>query len=323
MRILGVLAALLALANPCFAAPKHVIVIAMENKDAAPANARTRNFIYGNVKDAPFINNTLSRQAARASNFVDELMAERSQPHYILMEAGRTTFADTSFTCDNDPLKSCDLFSRRPNWTKSREHLTAQIEDARRPALTWMTYQEGLDPKSTGACPIRSSGLYAAKHNPFVYFSDVAGEPPSSKSANCIAHTRDLSRFAEDMASNSLANYVFISPNLCHDMHGALSCPGEKVAKGDAFLRSFMPPLLTWARANKAVVFIVWDEGNASDRIPFYAAGWGVKPNYESKLRYSHRSLLKTVERMLGLPELESVSDAADLSDMFEPGVIP
>ena len=323
MRAFALLIAAVLSVAPCLAAPKHVIVIAMENKDAVRTSATARDYIYGNVKDAPFINKSFSKEAALASNFIDELMKDRSQPHYILMEAGRTTFDDTHFKCDNDPLKSCDLLSRRPNWTTSREHLTAQIEDARRPALTWMTYQEGLDPGKTGACPIHSSGLYAAKHNPFVYFSDVSGNPPDSSSANCIAHTRDLSRFADDMASNSLASYVFISPNLCHDMHGALECLTGKVAKGDAFLRSFLPPLLSWARQNKGVVFLVWDEGDDSDRIPFYAAGWGVKRGYDSKVRYSHRSVVKTVERILGLPILEAVKDANDLSDMFEQGALP
>lgn len=323
MRFVVLLAVLLIWAAPCLAAPLHVIVIAMENKDATQTSAKTRNYIYGNTQDAPYVNSTLSKQASRSGNFVDELMKDGSQPHYILMEAGRTLFEDTHFECDNDPLKSCDFFSRRPNWTKSREHLTAQIENSGRTALTWMTYQEGISPATTGACPVHSSGLYAAKHNPFVYFSDVAGEPPSRDNGYCISHTRELSRFAVDLASNSLASYVFIAPNLCHDMHGALSCLANRVARGDEFLRSFLPPLLAWARANKAVVFVVWDEGSSGERIPFYAAGWGVKRGYESKTRYSHRSLLRTIERIFELPLLDAVKDANDLSDMFEPGMLP
>ena len=95
------------------------------------------------------------------------------------------------------------------------------------------------------------------------------------------------------------------------------------MAAGDAYLKSFLPPLLAWAKDNKAVVFVMWDEGDGGTLLPFYAAGWGVKKDYESKLRYSHRSVLKTVERIFSLPVLPAVKDATDLADMFEPGILP
>lgn len=323
MRFLVALLFLLTVTGQCLSSPRHVIVIAMENKDAAETDLAMDGYIYGNTRDAPYLNGAFAAQASRATNFVDELMKERSQPHYILMEAGRTSFEDTRFTCDNDPGRSCDVLSGRPNWTKSREHLTAQIEAARNPSLTWMTYQEGLDAGKTGACPVHSAGLYAAKHNPFVYFADVAGAPPRADNANCIAHTRGLDQFAADMKANRLANYVFITPDLCNDMHGARGCRKNSVATGDGFLQSFLPPLLTWAQHNKAVVFLVWDEGKAGKKLPFFAAGWGVKANHVSNVAYSHRSMLKTIERIFKLPVLDAVADANDLSDMFEPGILP
>ena len=45
--------------------------------------------------------------------------------------------------------------------------------------------------------------------------------------------------------------------------------------------------------------------------------------NYESKVRYSHRSVLKTIDRIFGLPVLDAVRDVPDLSDIFEPGILP
>jgi hypothetical protein len=322
MRVLVYLFCLLALTTAGHAGVRHVIVVVMENKDAFEAGGQRGHYIYGNTNEAPYINGELLKQSARAGNFVDELPDDPSQPHYILMEAGTTKFKDTHFTCDNDPTKSCsDLFWWR-NWTESREHLTAQIDAARDPTLTWMTYQEGIDSKTTGACPIHRAGLYVPKHNPFVYFADIAGSPPSAENAYCIAHTRDLSQFAADMQSGSLANYVFITPNLCFDMHGAPGCRTDKITNGDRFLRSFLPPLLSWARQNQGVVFVVWDESSPGKRVPFFAAGWGVKQDYESKLLYSHRSVLKTIERLLGLPVLDTVRSVADLADMFEPGVL-
>jgi len=318
-RLLVTLARLAVLTVGATAAPKHVIVIAMENKDAGKSSDKSRGYIYGNLKDAPYLNSTLAAEGARSLNFTDELAAFNSQPHYIAMEAGTNKFADTTFTCDNDPLKNCGLLSDKPNWTRSTEHLVTQLETAE---LSWMTYQEDIDPKTTGACPIRSAGHYAAKHNPFVYFADVAGAPPDKDNANCIAHTRELGQFMGDLQSGKLASYVFITPNLCHDMHGDLGCGGNAVALGDAFLKSFLPPVVDWAKQNDAVVFVVWDEGQRGLKLPFYAAGVGVKQGHESKVAYSHRSLVKTIGRIFGLPQLASVKTANDLADMFKPGVL-
>ncbi len=323
LRATAVLACLAVSAAPAAAAIRHVVVIAMENSDAARTGNAGHGYIYGNMADAPWLNGSFSASSARAVNFADALSAFDSEPHYVLMEAGTNSFADTEFRCDNDPLKSCSYIFPKPNWTTSSAHLTAQIEAAARPGLTWMTYQEDIDPRTTGACPIHSAGHYAAKHNPFVFFGDAAGAPPAADNAHCIAHTRDLGRFAADLRAGDLASYVFVSPNLCNDMHGAPGCPGNSVKAGDDFLKRFLPPLVDWATTHDAVVFVTWDEGHKGLRIPFYAAGAGVKANYEGHAAYSHRSLVKTIERIFGLPALATVNSATDLADLFVPGALP
>jgi len=321
MCLLFVLFCIASLTVPCAAAPRHIIVIAMENKDASD-RAGDHEYIYGN-KDAPYINGELSAQAARATNFVDDTNAHLSQPHYIQMLAGRTVFHDADFACDHDPLEPCSDSTKRQNWTTSSGHLMAQLDAARDPALTWMTYQEGYNPGKTGACPIHSDGLYAVKHNPFVYFADVSGDPPSTENGYCIAHTRELGQFEADMKAGTLANFVFITPDLCNDMHGASSCPNRTVAHGDRFLGSFLPPIVVWAKKNDAIIFVTWDESSGSRTMPFFIAGAGVKAGYVSDVKYSHSSELRTAERIFGLPVLNAVKDAFDFSDMFEPGILP
>lgn len=320
--LLPLLLALGLTASPAVAAPKHVIVIAMENKDAEKGAGKNHGYVYGNSASAPYLNGVLAPQAARALNFRDDLPDLNSEPHYILMEAGTNRFPDTTFTCNNDPGESCRYVFGTPNWTTSRDHLTAQLEDAT-PPLSWMTYQQGIDPATTGACPVRSAGHYAAKHNPFVFFADVAGSPPSADNANCIAHTRSFEQFGADMAGGRLANYVFVTPDLCNDMHGHEGCKKDAVAEGDVFLAAFLPPLIDWAKANDAVVFVVWDEGHKGLTMPFYAAGAGIKAGHASSVPLSHRSVLKTIARIFGLPELAAVKDANGLDDMFEPGALP
>ena len=128
------------------------------------------------------------------------------------MESGTNVFTDHSFTTDNDSSQS--------NSTNSTEHLVTQLQKA---GVSWMSYQEGLN-NNTGACPIKSSGFYAAKHNPFVFFQDVAGNPPSQSNANCSQHHKPFTALAGDLKNSAVAQYNFITPDVCNDMHGSSSC---------------------------------------------------------------------------------------------------
>ena len=310
---------------------KHVIVIAMENKDASD--------IYGNANSAPYINGELLVQGARAGNFIDPLpdgliFKFLSEPHYVFMEAGTNKFASRTFRFDGDPSAK--------NLAVTSDHLVNQLEAGEGdPKQSWMTYQEGIG--SGGLCPVASSGLYAAKHNPFVFFADVAGNPPSPSSQRCTDHTRDLSQLTADLTAGSVAKYVFISPNLCNDMHGDTGCPayvkalcakvrgdprcavkaGDTITFGDAYLKATLPPLIDWAKANAAAIFIVWDEGNSDTKIPFIALGAGVKPNYRSNVTLDHGSIIRTVETIFSMPALKTVEHTNDFSDFFKPGSYP
>jgi phosphatidylinositol-3-phosphatase len=284
---------------------KHVFVITMENEAAAA--------IYGSAR-APYINSLLPA-AARANAFADPLPdAIPSEPHYVWMEAGTNQFGDATFTTDADPSAK--------NSTASTAHLATQM-DAASPPVSWLSYQEGLNP-STGACPVQSSGFYVAKHDPYVFFQDVAGNPPSPSSALCAAHHRAYTpaALAQDLQAGTVAQYNFITPNVCHDMHGATGCPGsDDIRSGDDWLAAALPPLIAYASANDGVVFIVWDEPvGGSTLIPFVAIGPQVKPGYAGSVRFTHSSLTKTVEEIFGLPILPSVVSANDLSDLFVPG---
>src|SRR5262249_58328802 len=143
------------------------------------------------------INNTLIPSYAHATNFNDELaLSVPSEPHYVWMEAGTNAFSDHTFTGDSDPSST--------NSTSSTSHLATQIKNATN-GVTWRTYQEGLN-SSTGACPIHSNGFYAAKHDPFVFFKDVAGSPPSASNSYCSSHHRAYSAFATDIGNGDVAS---------------------------------------------------------------------------------------------------------------------
>jgi hypothetical protein len=288
---------------PLTGEPRTVFVIPLENKPSVG--------IYGNPK-APYINGLIGTAntpgpAAYATKFGDELPNLDSEPHYIWMEAGTNVFSDASFTTDNNPSAS--------NSTASTEHLSAQLDTAHVP---WMSYQQDM---TEGTCPITTVLEFAPKHDPFVFFHDVSGSPPSATSANCIAHHKPYTKFATDLAAG-LTGLVFITPNLCNDMHGDLFCPSglgtdTNIAAGDIWLSTELPRIIEYTHTHNAVVFLVWDEGDASNLVPFVALGQGVRAGASADM-YTHSSLLKSIEKLLGVPVLSAVSNANDFSAMFQ-----
>jgi hypothetical protein len=292
---------------------RYVFVIAMENTDAF--NTSSGTYIYGNTANAPYINDSLMTKYAHASNFGDELPINIiSEPHYVWMEAGTNAFADHTFSDDSDPSATIS--------TNSTAHLATQIKNAGN-GTNWMSYQEGIN-TTTGTCPIVSSAFYAPKHDPFVFFQDVAGNPPSKTNAYCTAHHKPITSLAADLTNHAVASYNFITPNLCNDMHGAGGCPNSNIIRsGDDWLRTNLPPLIAFANANAGVIFITWDEGVSTRLMAFFVIGPNVKRGYVSTLAYDHSSMLKSMERILQLPILPTVTTANDFADFFTAGNYP
>jgi len=280
---------------------RTVFVLVFENESSSA--------IY-NSGSAPYINMTIKPEAAYATMFMDELSSiEPSEPHYIWMEAGTNQFADKTFT-----LSDADASAN--NSTNSTAHLVTQLKTA---GLEWMSYQEGLP----AACPVSSSGFYAAKHDPFVFFTDVSGAPPSTSNTYCAAHHKAYSSFAADLAAGTMPAYVFITPNLCNDMHGAPGCPsGSDITRGDTWLSNELPRLVTYAMTHDSIIYIIWDEGSTTQTIPFFAIGPHVKTGMTTTA-YSHSALLKSIEEQLGVPVLPTVSTSPDFIAMFDPGQFP
>ena len=102
-----------------------------------------------------------------------------------------------------------------------RERPQASSTSSSAADLTWKAYMEDMPkPCFRGA----GSGGYAKKHNPFAYYDDVAGDPKRCR------RIVPFDQLAADLKGGRLPTYVFISPNLCNDMHDC------DVATGDRFL---------------------------------------------------------------------------------------
>jgi phosphatidylinositol-3-phosphatase len=295
---------------PVVTSGPHVFVIAMENKSSTS--------IYGN-SNAPYLN-SLKAQYGSAANYQDCLSsAVPSEPHYVWLEAGTNAFADHTFTGDGNATTT--------NSTADTNHLVTQLAAAGR---SWRSYQEGM---TAGTCPLKSitSTFYAAKHDPFVFFQDVVGSPASTSSPLCVAHHRPYSAFAADLSASDVANYTFLTPNLCNDMHGATGCSNACtsgstaacVKAGDAWLKANVPPIISFINANGGVLLIVFDEPDSTGTQPFFIVGPTIKPGFSSAVTYTHSSYLKTLERLMGVPVNTRVAAANDFGAFFQPGTFP
>ena len=251
---------------------------------------------------APFLNETLLPAASHAEKYFNPPGLHPSEPNYLWLEGG------TSYGITNDDPPSA-------NHLPNRDHLVTQLEAA---GISWTSYQEGI---SGLDCPLVAQGHYAPKHNPMVFFDDVTdGNDP--RSARCIAHVRPLEELYPALQADSVARYVFITPDLCHDMHDSTGCATpDSIRNGDDWLRTVVPQILGSRAYQEGALLITWDESEEGVDRPIgmlvlspFAKGGG----YAGTIPYTHSSTLRTVQEIFGVrPFLCDAAQAADLSDLF------
>jgi phospholipase C len=240
--------------------------------------------------------------AAYATRYYNPRGLHPSEPNYLWLEAG-TNFG----ILDNaDPAR---------NHQASHLHLVRLMEQK---GISWRSYQEGI---SGMDCPLLETGLYAPKHNPMVFFDDVT-DTNDPHSRYCISHVRPFAELSADLKNHRVARYNFITPNLCNDMHGNPRCDmSNPIRRSDAWLARNVPEILrSPAWTNGGVLFITWDEGESGDGpiglivlSPLVKAG-----AYSNAIRYTHSSLLLTIQEIFGLtPPLGDAANATDLRDLF------
>ncbi|HSW88645.1 MAG TPA: alkaline phosphatase family protein [Candidatus Saccharimonadales bacterium] len=280
----------------------HVFVIVEENHNWQE--------IYKNP-DAPFINKTLLPISAYAQQYYtiskNDKALHPSEPNYILLESGMIAFPDHTFTTDKVPSAS--------NSTNSHNHIAYLLEQKK---LSWKSYQEDISGKD---CPINTVNNYVPRHNPFVFFQDVAGNPPNSMNIYCQKHIRPVNELQKDLQTGTVANYVFITPNLQHDMHDGT------ITQADTRLSTIVPLITQSATFQKdGALIVLWDEGKEGDDenspIGMIVTSPFVKKGYANTITYSHASFVKTIEEIFQISPLLGIAaydNVQDLSDFFQP----
>ncbi len=270
-----------------------VFVIVLENHNWTDDGTLS---IKGNPS-APYINGTLIPAGAHAENYWNPPHEHPSLGNYLWMEAG------TDFGI-NGMAKT--QLSVAENTQTTHAHLAWQLMQT---GLSWKAYSGKTWPADT--CPVVTWSV------PQVFFSDITNDA-SPTAPICVQHVRPLSELANDLSNGSAANYSFIVPGLCQDMHTACG-HSDPIHDGDSWLQSTIPLILASKQYQQGgAVFIAWDEAGKGDGpIPMIVLSPLAKQGYSNNIHYTHGSLLRTVEEIFNLPLLADAGQETDLSDFF------
>ena len=221
---------------------------------------------------APFMNRTLIPRCGLATNY--HSLAHPSLPNYIAATSGLALGALGPLRNDCNATGPChtsapSIFAQAPSWG-------AYEQSMGKPCTHWFT------------------GLYAASHNPAVYYRGLT---------DCGTHDVNLRELAGALATDTLPVFVFITPNMCASMH---SC---SVGTGDAWLSHVVRRLTSspaYQRGSMAI-FVTFDESAADDsddRVTTFVISPSTRPHTQSGKWFDHYSLLRTTEEMLGIDHL-------------------
>ena len=203
---------------------------------------------------------------------------------YVLLTSG-----STAGICDD----------RSPKYHRlAGDNIFYQVAAAGR---EWRNYAETA-PRN---CTLVNSrhGRYLVRHVPSTYYISERRRcgrwavPMGEPSAGALH---------DDIAAGALPAFGFLSPDACHDMHGAAGCMIGRIGRGDRWLKSWLPRILAGPdyRAGRLVVVITWDEGTATgNHIPTLVISPHTRQIVARQL-FTHCSTLRTIEELLRLPLL-------------------
>lgn len=239
-----------------------------------------------------------------------------SLPNYLAFDSGST--------------QGCNADSCATGYTTG--DLGGQLTTA---GIPWTAYMESMP----AACdPVVTTPLYVLKHDPFLFFTDVTAN--TSSCDQDVVPYPGASSLVATLDGTMPPDFVWITPNVCDDMHGAGSklgsCYGETnpelIAGGDAWLSANLAPILssTWFTGSPSTVIVTMDEndnqstgsccgdatGGQVPAVVISSAAAGVGPVSGAADLYG---LLRSIEEVYGLPLLGAAASSSngDLSSLF------
>ena len=257
----------------------HIVVIIFENKEFGS--------VVGN-SDMAYFNLLAGSHTLLTQHYA---VTHPSLPNYLSLIGG-----DTFGIADNC-IRFEECYINSPS-------LPDLIEASGR---TWRTYQDDMPEPCFQGETLR----YVRKHNPFIFF-----DPIRLNIERCQQGIVPLTQMDVDLAANNLANFIFITPDICYSAH---DCPLDLA---DGFLKEQMDKIYPALESTGEpyLIILTWDEGQgehsccglpqlAGGRVATVFISPQAKENFQDATPYSHYSILKTISEAWDLPFLGHAAD--------------
>jgi len=226
-----------------------------------------------------------------------------SAPNYLAVDSGSTQGIASDCTPDGG---GCGPFAV--------SDLGTQLSGA---GIPWIAYMESMPSRCDR---VGSSGPYAEKHNPFMYFAGNRGTPCSDH----IVPYPGVRGMLAALDSPNPPDFVWITPNLQNDMHDG------SVTRGDAWLAANLPAVLASRWFDDGSVIVTMDENDASSsgsccggahggRVPMVVISARAQARGAIATPGDHYGTLRSIEAVFGLRFLGNAAriQNGDLSSLF------
>ena len=251
-----------------------VAVARASSTTQVPVAKRVFTVIFENTNYQAALNQPFFAQLAASGALLSNFKAEvhPSEGNYIALTAGSNFGIASDQAVDLNQRNIVDLLEEK--------------------GKTWRVYLEGYP----GGCFTGSkAGKYYRKHNPFISFTDISGSP--TRCANLV----DATQLDSDIQSGNLADYSFYVPDADNDGHDT------DVAFADQWFSSaFEARIKDLHFIQDLLLITTFDESGllGGNRIYTSLVGPSVLPGSSSDTAYTHASLLRLEEDVLGLGNL-------------------
>lgn len=275
-------------------AADHVFLVVLENHSFSQ--------VIGSPS-MPYLNGLAAQNSLATNSFAD---IHPSIGNYFMLTTGQIINSDDAFP---GPV--------------SADNLARAFAGA---GKTWKAYMQSIPSQGYIGGDVLP---YVKHHNPFAYFTDVAGSDGQHATA-LAANIVPMTQLPVDMAGNALPNFGFIIPDLDNDAHdcpgGGSSCPDSaRLSAADAWLSNNIDPLIKSPAFANSVLIITFDEGNITDlanvggQVATVLVGSHIKTSFRSTTLYQHQSTLRLILDLLKVGDRPGASaTAASMNEFFQ-----
>ena len=291
----------------------HIFQITLEN---------TSYFHLIGSSDAPYLNSLLPKGGLATQFYA---FTHYSLPNYFVLTAGQTS--TSSYVLNDCAGTTADC-------TQNYVSLPEEIEASGR---TWKAYFQSMP----SACDVNSAWPYTPHYNPFVYYTRLLN------SGDCTKYVVPDTQFYSDLANHTLPNYIWISPDLCHDGHlstgSGNTCPNggpystfpQGIGQADSWLSANIPQILASPEyQNGGLLIITWDEGDQGGNgysedssgccgvangghVATLLLSPSITPGIQGSVPETFYSLLRTIESSWSLAPLANEANFNPMSEFF------